>query len=598
MGKIGKLLIGLTVLAVLLVVGLTVMVRFYLTDERIKALVVPPVEKALGRQVEIGAISVGLFSGITLKDFAVKEAEGLAGLDFVSVGAFVLRYDLIPLLHKELVIKEITLEHPTIRIVRDAKGVFNYTSLAVLKKPEQGAAKKSSAGAAVTLPIPITVEAVKVLQARVEVADALGKIPAADITADLDLALSLGTDLASLVFTGELRSDISLAQGQVKPRLVIVVPFDEKTLRYTVDIAVAGEELRLAGEVANYRTTPALRLDVTSKALHLEKLPGMAGTLAGADEAQGKGAAPAASGKKTAMGDAIPAGVTADGTVRIGTLYHKDLKLEQIHLAYTLRDKVLVIKDLTAGLAGGQLQGGVTADLGKIDLAYQGKVGLQAVQVAELVALFNKKGGNLITGTADLDFSFQGAGTEWPALGQRLNGQGKFAARDGKLRDTEVTKIIAAVTGLPELRKLSFKEFSGDLKVANGRADVRSQMSGGEVGIKTAGTIGLDGSLDLPLAITLSPALAAKLQQKAAFTKYLADQEGKTVLNLKLAGTVGSPRAALDTAGVVEQAKETVQRKALEELGRALGGGDKGTDGQPTTDKPKVEDLFKGLLKR
>jgi len=85
----------------------------------IGALVVPPSEKALGRKVNIGDIDVSILSGISSHDFAIKEADGQA--DFLSARVFVLDYDLLPLLQKKLMVREIRIEEPVKQLF---KGLF------------------------------------------------------------------------------------------------------------------------------------------------------------------------------------------------------------------------------------------------------------------------------------------------------------------------------------------------------------------------------------------------------------------------------------------------------------------------------------------
>jgi len=127
MKKFVKFIGVLAALSVILVVGLNIFVKSYLTDARIKTLVVPPVEKALGRRVTIGSIKVSLFSGITINNFAVKEQDGKT--DFIHAKAFKIRYDLMPLLRKKLRVSEILLDSPNIKLIRDRDGHFNFSSL-------------------------------------------------------------------------------------------------------------------------------------------------------------------------------------------------------------------------------------------------------------------------------------------------------------------------------------------------------------------------------------------------------------------------------------------------------------------------------------
>ena len=147
MGNIGKVLGIIILLLVVVIAGLVAFIHYYLTEERVKSLVIPQAEAALGRKVAIGDIKIGLLSGITIRDFLVKEADQQQ--NFVSTRAFVLSYDLLPLLQKKLVISEIRFDEPAIQITRDAKGKFNFSSLALLaEKPVQQEEKKTPAAAA------------------------------------------------------------------------------------------------------------------------------------------------------------------------------------------------------------------------------------------------------------------------------------------------------------------------------------------------------------------------------------------------------------------------------------------------------------------
>ena len=72
MKLIGKIVSLLLVFSFLAFAAIAVFVHFYLTDEKVKNLVIPQAEKALGRSVSIGTIDVGIFSGIAIHDYALK----------------------------------------------------------------------------------------------------------------------------------------------------------------------------------------------------------------------------------------------------------------------------------------------------------------------------------------------------------------------------------------------------------------------------------------------------------------------------------------------------------------------------------------------
>lgn len=140
MRRLLKIMAGLIAFGVLLVVALLVLVKVLITPERVQQTVVPMVEEALERRVTLEHIQVSLFSGIELQGLKVYEAasEDL----FLGCERVRLKYQLLPLLALRVVIDEIRLESPQIRIVRLADGRFNVSDL---QAKAAGAGARSSA---------------------------------------------------------------------------------------------------------------------------------------------------------------------------------------------------------------------------------------------------------------------------------------------------------------------------------------------------------------------------------------------------------------------------------------------------------------------
>jgi AsmA protein len=127
MKKFIRVLGIISAILVLVIVLLTVAARILITPERIRAAVLPMAKEALHREVELGEISISLFRGITLHDLNVLETDGKES--FISADQVVLRYQFWPLLFKRVVIDEVRLEAPRIRIERLADGSFSFSDL-------------------------------------------------------------------------------------------------------------------------------------------------------------------------------------------------------------------------------------------------------------------------------------------------------------------------------------------------------------------------------------------------------------------------------------------------------------------------------------
>ena len=594
MGKLSRILVALVILICVVLIGLALFVRFYFTEDRVRALIIPPAEEALGRKVHIGSIDVGLFTGITVKDFSVKEADGKT--DFLSTGEFVLRYNLWPLLQGTVAVSEVRLGEPRVWILRDRQGRFNFETLAFLAEGEE---KKAEPGpeARTALPLALTVEQVKVDRAQIVVRDATGEIPDTKARADLMVTLDVGRDLASLNYKGNLSFAADLVYGEVKSNISGKSDFDQDRLGYAVDVILDDQKARLSGEVKNYTKVPDIRLDITSEVMDIDRLLALMAGLPAASEAGEKREVAKVSGQSP--GAALPQGLMASGEVRIGRTLYKGLEVKDFLLQYNLEKGVLTIKDLSAGVAGGQVSGRMKVDLNKPGLIYGGELDLKSVKFQGLLPVLANIPGDMVSGMMESHFTFSGAGIEWPVLRDALSVEGTYALRDGGFRDAPVTTAIAELLGLEELKRLSFKSLDGTLHVIKGRAAIRSRMSGKDVSARLDGTIGLDGSLDMPMTLLLSQKLSEKLRKRVSIAKYLTSEEGQTELRLKLAGSLMRPYPALDTAGVSEQVKETIRKKAVEKLDEVLTGkrkkaGEEGAD----TGKDAGKELIRGILGR
>lgn len=111
------------VILVLLAVGLTLLAKTLITPERIKARFLPLVEQVLARDVTLGEVKIGLFSGIRLDDLVIFEKGGDEPL--IRADQAVLRYQFWPLLQGRVVIDEVRLEKPRLALIRLADGSFN-----------------------------------------------------------------------------------------------------------------------------------------------------------------------------------------------------------------------------------------------------------------------------------------------------------------------------------------------------------------------------------------------------------------------------------------------------------------------------------------
>ena len=128
MKRLGKWLAAIAVVLVVLLVAVIILAKIMITPERIKSTVLPLAEKELHRQISLGDIQVGLFSGVQLASLAIAEPGG-GEEPFISADKVILRYRFWPLLLGRVMIDDVQLVGPRIRLVRLADGRFNFSDL-------------------------------------------------------------------------------------------------------------------------------------------------------------------------------------------------------------------------------------------------------------------------------------------------------------------------------------------------------------------------------------------------------------------------------------------------------------------------------------
>jgi AsmA protein len=127
---------------VVLVMVILMLAKFLITSEQVRAAVLPKAKEALQRDVALGDIDISIFSGIVLHDLTVMDKEGES--PFVEAGRVVLRYRFWPLLRLKVVVDEVRLEQPVLRVVRHSDGTFNFSDL--LEKKKRDAEDEEQAG--------------------------------------------------------------------------------------------------------------------------------------------------------------------------------------------------------------------------------------------------------------------------------------------------------------------------------------------------------------------------------------------------------------------------------------------------------------------
>jgi uncharacterized protein involved in outer membrane biogenesis len=126
-----KILIGVVAGIIVLLILATLVVKIIFTKEKLLSLLVPKVESALKRKVEIEDITVSIWGGlgVDVKGMKVLNPSGFVHEELFKFDRFSVRVKFFPLLRKRIEIKKLILNNPEINLEKNQGGTSNIEDL-------------------------------------------------------------------------------------------------------------------------------------------------------------------------------------------------------------------------------------------------------------------------------------------------------------------------------------------------------------------------------------------------------------------------------------------------------------------------------------
>jgi uncharacterized protein involved in outer membrane biogenesis len=132
-----KILVAVLATPLVLLLAAVLLLKFYFTSERLKALILPKLQAAINRDVDVKEISISIFPtfGVSLEQLAIanRKGPGFSEQPFISLDEFFLDVKLLPLLGNHLEVNQITLQRPVVLLEVNKNGEENYSN------PSEGA---------------------------------------------------------------------------------------------------------------------------------------------------------------------------------------------------------------------------------------------------------------------------------------------------------------------------------------------------------------------------------------------------------------------------------------------------------------------------
>jgi len=541
MKKLLKITMVIVGVLVLLLVGLTLFVKSYLSSDRLKTIILPKAEAATGRKVHLDEINVSLFRGIVAKGLSVKERDGER--DFLKIGRFVLSYRLLPLLKKQLVISKIEVVSPSISIKKGREGRYNFSDITEKRSQEP---QKPSGPERQTLPVSVIADRLFIRNASLIFVDEGKALPDVSITLDAEFRGSVEKD-------GSPRMDFGLIslkemRAKLKDKAVKVsgkIDMDANTIRANLQTMIGKDNIELLATVKDYRSTPDIIANIHAKTLDLQQLMG----LSGEKKAQEDG--PQKKEKKTESSEkGMMQKLKASGQISIDKATYQDYTIKDLRIHYQYAKGMVRVDPLGLQFSG---EGSFTAE------------------------------GSL---NGNLQFAMEEAST----IQKTLKGMAVAKLGRGAIKESKIFDAIALLTGIRSLKNPGFDEGLFNFEVKNEKVFLDGWIRSPLFKVSPKGTVDFEKRLDIPTELKLSPSLTGSLQGRLAALKFLDDEQGWKVIPLRIKGTTDKPSVNLDEEALSKQ----LGRGLLKEIERRLGGTPK-EEGKPSG-KKKSKDILKELL--
>ncbi len=713
MKKITIIILSLFVIVLAVIGGLTLFVKSYLTDERIRSYIVEAAEKSLGRKVALSTIQVSIFTGITVNNFEIKEQD--SNEPFLKAEEFLIRYQLLPLLRKSLVIDEIKLVNSSLSVRKKADGSFNFSDITAARSSKE---PRKETGTASGMPVNVQVSAVSLKNAVIEYAEPAGKVTKAKIlidaafdmaspssgvvsssgkfsitlveavlkgnarqirdlpakgtyrvSADLDakkieipevkadiakipltlkghasyadpfsfvldlnvpetklaavqqaaapflpagVALDGGASLAvsaetspstgnKLSFKGQLAMDnLAVSTKGYRPVFNGTVKFTPDLIRFDgVKLVAGSSSADITGQIRNYSEEPDIQMNVAAKTLDIDAM-----TSAGRKTDTGSAETPSPKKEKEEK-EFEPLQrmkLRAAGAIAIDSILFRGISIKNFRSAYEFRDNVLRIPSMTGDTLSGSFRLQSVVDLSKRGTAYTLNADSNGIRLEDITAAFAPKAKDSLYGSLYGNMDFSGSGKLAENIKRNLKGKGAFTVKDGKIKNAQVSSGLLAFLGLQELREVPMDKADSSFTVSDGVINLTSLMTSKDLIVDEKGMIGMDERLDLSVFVKVSERLAPKMLSQQSVSQFLTGEKGWTGIPLKIGGTIAKPTYTVDMQQVGKKATEHLQKKATEELFKALSGDEEKKEKTQTQEKKKkgstAEDLLKGLFGR
>lgn len=279
MGKLLKITLIILSSLIILFVAAGVTLKMMFPPAKLRALLMPRIEEAVGRKVTVEEFSLKVWTGlgVELKGIELANAQGFAEQPQARIASVVLKVNLLGLLRRQLLISSLVIDRPEILVEKDKSGRFNFDDLIKAAPPESTAAPAPAAAS----PVSIMLSSFSIRSGRVEYDDRQAGLKVLANGIEQRLSFSADRKMEDIRTKGAIEiGDITVAMpllsvSRLKLGVRHNVKVDLKAKRVTVNELSAmpqGIVLTMAGQVDSFDTRPVLNLELKTTSLEVNRI--------------------------------------------------------------------------------------------------------------------------------------------------------------------------------------------------------------------------------------------------------------------------------------------------------------------------------------
>jgi AsmA protein len=234
------ILIGIGVLIVLLIV-----VPFFIPVNQFKPTIEEKASAALGRKVQLGNLGLSLFHGaLTAQDLSVADDPKFSPSPFLTAKSVGVGVEMMPLIFsKQLNVTDITIDEPQVTLLKNANGVWNYSTIGASQSTEAKPAASATPAASSSTP-DISVKKLELKNGKIVVGSTTSQqrttydhvnVTASDFSLNSKFPVSVSADLPG---GGSLKLDGSV--GPIDKTDSTLTPVEAKLHITSLNLASTG----------------------------------------------------------------------------------------------------------------------------------------------------------------------------------------------------------------------------------------------------------------------------------------------------------------------------------------------------------------------